>query len=510
MKSLLFIKLYLITLTAFAQAAEKPNIILVLTDDQGYGDMSAHGHPFLKTPHLDKMKEESVGFDNFYVSPSCSPTRAALLSGIHEFRVGVTHTLPPRQFLHKEATIIPELLKPAGYSSAFIGKWHLGEGDEHSARNRGFNWWATNVGGPLQHFNVKMNRNGKGVQTEGYREDAFFNEAMLFMDESVEKGEPFFCYLCTYSPHTPLAAPEEYVEPYRGKVTDRQATYLGMVANIDYNMGRLMDYLDEKNLSENTIVIFMNDNGQTEGLDVYNANMRGCKATIWEGGSRAMSFWKWKGKWAPFTSHKLTAHLDVLPTLCEVAGVEVPDDVEKDLEGFSLLPLLESGKDISWHDDRILYHHVGRWPSGVAATQKHALCGVRQGNYLLLRSLPCDDPLCEKHQSQCTTARNVRDKGIRATTYTKNNAQYHWGVSAPNKWQLFHVKDDPGCFNDLSEVQTELAEKLANSYDAWWDETLPILLTKGGDDGDPETNKRAGKLDEKRQKKVASEQKKEQ
>jgi len=338
-----------------------------------------------------------------------------------------------------------------------------------------------------------MKRNGHTVKTSSFREDAFFDEAMRFINESTASKNPFFCYLCTYSPHTPLAAPEEYIKPFRGKMNERQATYLGMVANIDYNMGRLMAFLDEKKLSDNTIVIFMNDNGQTEGLDVYNANMRGCKATIWEGGSRAISFWKWKGQWTPFSSRKLTAHLDVLPTLCELAGADIPIELKPQLDGYSLIPLLQAGKDTAWKNDRILFHHVARWPSGTAAAHQHALCGARQGDYLLLRSLPCNDPLCQQHQSQCATARLVRDRGIRGTTYTKNNAPYHWGVSAPNRWQLFDVKNDPGCFNDLAEIKTKLADSLEAAYNTWWSDTFPIMIAKGGDKGDPETNKRRRK-----------------
>ncbi len=460
---------------------EKPNIILILTDDQGYGDLGKHGHPVLRTPNLDKMYDESVVFDNFYVSPSCSPTRAALLTGMHEFRSGVTHTLPPREHLHLDIKILPQFLAKAGYATAHIGKWHLAWDKPYAPRFRGFQWCSINVGGPQEHFNVTTVRNGKKFKTNLFRTDTYFNETMTFIEEC--DGKPFFCYLNTFSPHTPLGAPKELVDYYKGKgLSEKHATYLGMCENIDTNVGRLLEYLKKNDLEKNTIVIYLNDNGQTEGLDVYNANMRGCKATIWEGGSRAMSIWRWPSQWAAYKSDNLTAHLDIVPTLCEIAGAPIPADVSPKLEGFSLLPLLEAKKQISWHDDRILYHHVGRWPNGTAAAHKYAMCAARQNHYLLLRSTDCSSEECKKYQSQCVTLRAVR-KGLKTTTYTDGNAQYHWGVSPRDRWVLFDVKADPQCQKDLSKEKPEIVSKLSAAYDKWWDDMYPVMIAHNGDAG---------------------------
>jgi arylsulfatase A-like enzyme len=483
----------LLTIGIAAAAAAKParpNVLFILTDDQGYGDLERHGHPLLKTPHLNRLHDESVRFDNFYVSPSCAPTRAALLTGMHEFRNGVTHTLRPREHLFKGATLLPELLARAGYRCGFIGKWHLGYGRGYTPCERGFDWCSTNPMGPRKHFDPDIIRNGKRTPRKGLREDIFFDEAMTFIDET--RNQPFFLYLSTYSPHTPLDAPEEFIEPFRGRVSEKHATYLGMVANLDANVGRLLAFLRERKLEENTIVIFMNDNGTTEGLDVYNAGMRGCKCTVWEGGSRAMSFWRWPGRWKPRTENQLAAHLDVLPTLCELAGAAVPDTLRGELEGFSLVPLLEA--PVEWHKDRLLFHHVARWPSGLAASHRYAMCGVRKGPYLLLRSNPCEDPQCGTYQSQCTTLGYVR-KGMKSTTYTQGNAEFHWGVSAPGRWSLFNVKEDPACRNDLASAKPELAATLGRAYDAWWDDVFPVMLARGGDEGDPEASRRAGRRD---------------
>ena len=165
--------------------------------------------------------------------------------------------------------------------------------------------------GPLNHFDALFIRNRKRMETKGYREDVFFDEAMAFIEEC--EDQPFFCYLATYSPHTPLAAPEKFIQPFRDAgLNETHSTYLAMIENIDHNLGRLMNFLKETGRDENTIVIMVNDNGVTEGLDVYNAQMRGPKCSAWEGGTRAFSFWRWPGKWKPKALGNLTAHLDVL------------------------------------------------------------------------------------------------------------------------------------------------------------------------------------------------------
>ena len=463
---------------SFAKAMEdKPNIIFILTDDQGYGDVERHGHPLLKTPHMNRLHDEGVRFDRFYVSNSCSPTRAALMTGMHEFRNGVTHTRDPREHLWLEATILPQLLKPAGYRTGHIGKWHLAWEGKYHPYERGFDFSISGA----QHFDPMITTNKrKREKREGYREDIYFDEAMSFIEASADN--PFFLFLCTYSPHTPLKAPEEYIAPFRGKVTDDQATYLGMIANIDYNLGRLLDFLEARELDEDTIIIFMNDNGVTVGLDVYNAGMRGSKCTIWEGGARAMSFWRWPGKWKPHRVDNLTAHLDVLPTLCELAGAEIPEDLQSELEGFSLVPLLESEKPIRWHDSRMLFQHVARWPSGQADSHKYAMCGVRQGTFLLLRSRPCNDPNCTTAVlgNQCATLRAV-ERGCVSAHYTEKNAGFHWGVSPKGRWLLFDVKADPECRKDLAAANPERVSNMAKAYNAWWDDMHPDMVARGGE-----------------------------
>jgi arylsulfatase A-like enzyme len=264
--------------------------------------------------------------------------------------------------------------------------------------------------------------------------------------------------------------------------------YLAMVGNLDMNVGRIMKFLEETDdprwpghkLRDNTIVIFMNDNGSTWGLDVFNAGMRGSKCTIWHGGSRAISLWSWPGVWSPHPVNHLTAHLDFLPTICQLAGVQIPAALQAGLEGFSLVPLLE-GNDWA-HGDRLLFQHVARWPGGMAAEHKYAMAGVRQGRYLLMRSRPCDSRDCTPavRGDQCATLRAV-ENGQKSAQYTRANGPYHWGVTPPGEWALFNTGEDPGCRHDLAAAELGRVARMAAAYDKWWDDVYPVMVERGGD-----------------------------
>jgi arylsulfatase A-like enzyme len=427
-----------------AQAAQ-PNILFILTDDQGHGDLGRHGHPLLKTPHLDQLHDESVRFTDFQVAASCSPTRASLLAGRHHLKLGVTHTIPPREHLSPEATLLPQTLKAAGYRTACIGKWHLGHVGEYAPSRRGFD---------VSFDQQEPMKEGK------FREDVLFDRAMRFMGES--RNQPFFCYLATHSPHAPLSAPEPYIEPYRGRVTDQQATFLGMVANIDANVGRVRAWLAEQKLAEHTIVVLMNDNGGTWGLDVHNSGMRGHKATPWPGGSRAMSFWHWPGRWQPREVAALTAHVDVFPTLAVLGGANIPAETARKLEGRSLVPLLEGRVD-PWFDERMVFQHVVRWPSGKAKAQRENNAGVRWRNFLLV---------CSRHRPPPAAGTEI--------PFTVNHA-FHRAGTPGDDWALYDVHADPRCENPLTAEQAELASKLKTAYLKWWDEAYPEMIRNGGD-----------------------------
>ena len=352
--------------------APKPNVIIVLTDDQGYGDLSLTGNPILKTPNMDRLAREGVQFTNFHVSPSCSPTRSVLMSGRHEFMNGVTHTVLERERLRLDTTTIAQVLKGAGYTTGIFGKWHLGDEDAYQPDKRGFDEVFIHGGGGIgqtfagscgdapgnSYFNPAIKHNGKFVKTTGYCTDVFFGQAAKWI-ASVKGKKPFFVYLATNAPHGPLHVRPEDEARYAGKVKPDVAKFFGMIANIDDNIGRLLVKLKEWGIERDTVVIFMNDNGTASGEAVFNAGMRGKKGTAWEGGTRAASFWYWPGTLKPGVATQLTAHLDVFPTLAELAGVKLEERLQAQVEGRSLVPLLKNPQ-ADW-PDRYLFTHLGRW-----------------------------------------------------------------------------------------------------------------------------------------------------
>jgi arylsulfatase len=449
----LFLGLCLLALGAWpAVAAERLNIIFLLTDDQGYGDLSCHGNPILKTPNLDRLHDEGVRFTDFHVSPTCSPTRSALMTGRHEFKNGVTHTILERERLTLNATTIAQVLKSAGYTTGIFGKWHLGDEPDHWPDKRGFDeMFIHGCGGIGQsypgssggdapgntYFNPVILHNGTFEKTTGYCTDVFFGQALRWM-ESVKGKQPFFCYLPTNAPHAPLQVRPEDERRYAGLVQDRSAAkFFGMIANIDDNVGRLLAKLKDWGIERDTLVVFMNDNGGTAGVRVYNAGMRGLKNTPWLGGTRASSFWRWPGTLQPADVDRLAAHIDFFPTVAEIAGAKLSDAVKRQVEGRSLVPLLRDPR-AAW-PDRILFTHIGRWPKGMKpADYKYARCSVRSPRWHLV----CDP----------------RDR-------TK-------------QWQLFDVKADPGEKTDVSGQHPDVVRELDTAYDRWWESVQPGLVNE--------------------------------
>ncbi len=358
-----------ILLTVFALVASlearQPNVILVMTDDQGYGDLSCHGNPDFKTPNLDRLHGESVRFTDFHVDPTCAPTRAALITGRYSLSTGVWHTIAGRSFLHPEEVTLANVLKGGGYRTGMFGKWHLGDNYPCRPHDRGFDTAVYHGGGGVgqtpdlwgnDYFDDRYFRNGKPTQYQGYCTDVFFNEAMSFMRNSKARStgsgepKPFFCYLLPNAPHGPFFVADKYSKPFRDRgFSTNRANFYGMLVNIDENMGRLENFLRKEGLRENTIVIFMTDNGTAgpwypkEGKD-HTAGLRGIKGSIYEGGHRVPFFVRWPaGKIGGGRDvKKLAAHIDVLPTLAELCGVERKSGPE--LHGRSLVPLLRDAK----------------------------------------------------------------------------------------------------------------------------------------------------------------------
>ena len=349
-------ELFAVAAIASAGPVKRPNVILVISDDQGYGDISLHGNPVLKTPNMDRVAREGVRYDQFHVNPVCSPTRASLMTGRHYYRTGVVDTYLGRSMMWPDEITLPEILRKAGYRTGHFGKWHLGDHYPMRPMEQGFDVSVSHHGGGIgqpsdipggdHYFDATLYRNGAPFKSKGYCTDVFFDEAMHFIGNNA--GKPFFVYIPTNAPHDPLEVDPKWVEPYQGKVDDRTAKVYGMVANVDSNLGRLIARLDELKIADNTILVFMTDNGPQ--WDRYNAGMRGRKGTVYEGGLRVPFFVRWPAKIkAGQVDNRLAAHIDFFPTIAAACGVPLPKGVK--LDGRDILGGDRSNRTIcfQWH-----------------------------------------------------------------------------------------------------------------------------------------------------------------
>ena len=449
---------------AGAASPKRPNVVLVITDDQGYGEIGAHGNEVIKTPNLDRLHAQSVRFTAFHVSPTCSPTRASLMTGRHEFRSGVTHTILGRERLDPKATTVAQVLSKAGYATGIFGKWHLGDlagayaegnaGARHVPRNRGFDEALVHGGGGIgqgfprggdyvkgnKYFDPTLCHNGKLVKMKGYCADIFFDAAMKWIEAN--RGKPFFAYITTNTPHSPRVCAESYSKPYvEAGLSDSAAAYYGMITNIDDNVGRLLRKLDDLKLAGDTLVIFMTDNGHAGGgggrrkgakvakpAGLYNAGMKGAKGSTDEGGTRVPCFFRWPGTLAGGTDVAgLAGHIDIFPTLCELCGAEAPRGVK--LDGRSLVPLLKDAK-ADW-PDRYLFVHRGRWGNGQAEKSKYNGCAVRSQRFRLV-----------------------------------------------NNTQLYDIIHDPGQTKNVIDEHPQVVAEMRAAYDRWWSEVLKTMVNE--------------------------------
>jgi arylsulfatase A-like enzyme len=447
-----------------AFAGSRPNILLIITDDQGYPPVGIHGHPWLKTPHLDALAHQSTRFDRFLVSPTCAPTRSALMTGRHPMRNGITHTILERERLALNAVTLPQVLSKVGYKSGIFGKWHLGDEDAYQPQARGFDEAFIHGGGGIgqsydcscadapgnRYFDPFVRHNGKFVKTKGFCTDVFFDAAIDWIKNQSQHSQPFFAYVATNAPHAPYVAPVANKQRFLEMGFNKdQAGFYGMIENIDENVGRLVQTLEGLNLLENTVVIFMSDNGMAgmpgkpkqpigrdaNGADlfVFNGDMKGFKGSVDEGGVRVPFFMRWDKKIpADAVRNEVATHLDVFPTLAALAGAELPTD---QVEGRSLLPLLAQDSSLAnaaiW-PDRLLFDHTGRWPTG-------------------------SEP--NNHQWRNFTVRNHRFRLVDGT-------------------QLFDMQTDPGQTTNCVDKYPDLVRSMREAYDEWWKQTRPMMVNE--------------------------------
>ena len=439
-------------------AAERPNVILIMTDDQGIGDFGVTGNKAIETPNIDAMARQSASMTTFYVSPVCSPTRACLMTGRYNYRTRCLDTFLGRSMMEPGEVTIAEMLSTAGYATGIFGKWHLGDCYPMRAIDQGFEEALVHRGGGLaqpseprenarRYTNPILFHNGVQVQTTGYCTDVYFDAARQFIEETYKANRNFFVYLPTNAPHDPFHdVPEQLLRHYltrqdeladlivgnvpadrlKGEV-DKLARIAAMITNIDQNVGKLFGTLDRLGITQNTLVIFLVDNGPNTRR--YVGNRRGMKTEVYEGGIRSPLWLHWPARFqAGYTRDELAAHIDLMPTILAACGVDPPPNVRFD--GVSLLPLLE-GKQVDWPDRTItLQSHRGDVP-------------VRYHHFMI---------------------RDSRWKLLHASGFGRERFE------GEPKFELYDLKNDPRESNNLVQDEAAVFNRLKRAYDAWFDD----------------------------------------
>jgi arylsulfatase A-like enzyme len=448
-----------------------PNVIVIITDDQGYGDLGVHGNPRIRTPNLDRLARQSVRLKQFYVCPVCSPTRASLLTGRYNYRTGVVDTYLGRSLMHPDEVTLAERLMQAGYRTGIFGKWHLGDNVPLRPLDQGFQQALVLKGGGIgqpsdlpggsHYFNPVLLHNGQPRHFAGYCSDVFTSAAIDFLRGSSDR--PFFLYLAFNCPHDPLEAPEADLKTYQNMKLGRQefpsggnslprsldedkiARVYAMVTNIDSNVGRLLEVVESTGIAGSTIIVFMTDNGPA--FPRFNAGLRGLKGTVYEGGIRVPCYVRWPGHFpAGLVVDRMSAHIDIVPTILEACGVSA--GTEPRLDGLSLLPLLR-GEPVSSWPDRTIYF---QWHRG-------------------------DQP----EFSRAFAARSQRFKLLRAEGPPK-------GQRPP--LELFDIEHDQFEIHDLAATQPEMVNRMYLRYLDWFRDVCgtrgfePVRITIG----DPREN----------------------
>ncbi len=402
----------------------RPNVLIILSDDQGYGDVGRHGNPVIKTPNLDRLHDQSIRLTDFHVAPMCTPTRGQLMTGLDALHSGASSVCAGRSFMRRGTATMAELFADAGYQTGHFGKWHLGDSYPNLPHQRGFQetvyhlgWGITSMADTWLNdcFDGRYFHNGKLRPYPGYCTDVWFNRTMDYMRDCQQRRQPFFVYLPTNAPHGPHWVDEKYKQPYEGR---GPAEFFGMIANLDENLGRLDEFMKKEGLLDNTIVIYFNDNGGTGGVKLFNAGMRGMKTTYYEGGHRAMCFIRWPGgKFTPRAIDELTEVQDLLPTLTELCSLKAKPDAPCD--GVSLAGLLSGKADHL--PDRKLVVQYGQRP--------------------------------EKFQS--------------AVLWKK------WRLVGRD--ELYDLKSDFGQQTNVADKHPDVLNSLREHYESWWDGVLPKL-----------------------------------
>jgi arylsulfatase/arylsulfatase A len=437
--------------------AKQPNVLLILTDDQGYGDVGFNGNPLVRTPTLDRMAAEAVVFDRFHAYPVCSPTRASLMTGRYAIRTGVIDTQEGASLLRPSEITLAKMLQQAGYRTGMFGKWHLGDSAPSRPMDHGFDVSLTHVGGMIgapyslldanSYFDPILVQNGVEQRFQGYCMDVFTDAAIDFIREGDD--EPFFLYWAPNTPHHPLTVEDRYADPYRkAGLTEETSRYYGMITNIDDNFRRMLEVLDEKGISENTLIIFVGDNGTSslhQQHDLWEPALRGRKTFVYEGGIRVPMFVKLPG--AQAVARRLSAIAsveDIMPTILEVCGLPALNG----LDGASLVSLVRGETESHSRQTFFVQFHRGATP-------------VRYRNMAVIK---------EPHKL-------VQPVGRGAMPFSEETMAF----------ELYDLSADPRESQDLASLHPEIVAGMKAAYDEWFDdvtaagfEPVPLWIGEEG------------------------------
>ncbi len=392
-----------------------PNVLFILTDDQGWGDMSSHGNKVLETPVLDRLALDGAEFDRFFVSPLCAPTRASLLTGRYHLKTGTSSVSKGLETMDTEEETIAEVFKENGYATGIFGKWHNGSHYPNRPTDQGFDEFIGFCAGHwTNYFDTKLDSGHVEIETKGFITDYLTDKAIDFIDR--KKNVPFLCYIPFNAPHGPFQVPDKYFDKYKAKgLDDKLASIYGMVENVDDNIARLLAKLDKEELAENTIVVFMTDNGPNSVR--YNGAMKGVKGHVDEGGVRVPSIIKWQGRITAGKKIKqMGAHIDWLPTLTELCGINY--NPAKKIDGISLASnILNEEQETA---ERTIFTHVA-----------------------------------------------FLERELKERPGSFRTSQYRF-VAKGEKAELYDMISDPRQEKDIAEEQTKMVTDFTNQYQAWF------------------------------------------
>jgi arylsulfatase len=413
---LFFISFY----SGYSQKFEKPNVIIVLSDDQGFGDFSGHGNPILETPTLDKLASESVEFTDFHVAPLCTPTRGELMTGLDAYHNGASTVGYASGIVRRDVIMMPEFFKRNGYTTGIFGKWHLGDSYPDRPMDKGFDksiWikgWGllSEMEYDNDYYETRYLDSLSTKYSGKYCSNLWFDKAMEWMDVNIESDKPFFTYIALNAPHGPFDSPKQDYDFYKDKVNnEKTASFFGMIRNIDRNMSRLEAWLETKGLKENTILLYITDNGTAQGEEVFNADMRGKKGSDYEGGHRVGCFIRWPNGnlIGPLKIKTPTQVQDVLPTLLELTNLKQD---QQNFDGESLCPLIYSK---SKFEDRMFVVQYGNRPA--------------------------------KKYDGCVVFGN-------------------WRLVGEN--ELYDIQTDPSQSINIANEHPQIVDKMKKFYESWW------------------------------------------